>query len=187
MIRHHEARVARHLLLPFVVLALFELCSGCGTEGGTTGGNSSALRTSAPSGAATRSSADLDVCEVLTADAVGEAVGVSIVDTARLFGDGDPRACAYYRGNATTDQGYAVSVITSPDDGMAVFDARCAVDVRPVERGDDACVVGGNDLIVLRGSGYVEVAIGILMVDLPDETAHADAAVAVYDALEPSL
>ena len=186
MDRYQKSRPAQRLLLEWIVLALLVSGSGCGKEG-TADRESSRTRASATSRATTSPSANVDVCEALSNDVVGEAVGVAINDTARLLGNGDPRACAYYRGNAATDQGYAVSVITSPDNGKSVFDARCTGDERPVDRGDHACVVGGNDLIVLRGSGYVEVANGILIVDLPNDTAYGDAAVAVYDALEPSL
>lgn len=186
MNRRHKDHSIHRRLLPWGALGLLVLGSGCAKEA-TADGTSRASEASATSEAVTPTSANLDVCAALTTDAVGEAVGIAINDTARLFGNDDPRACAYYRGKAATDQGYAVSVITSPDNGTAVFGARCSGDAVPVDRGDDACLVGGNDLIVLRGSGYVEVAIGILIVDLPDDTAYGDAAVAVYDALEPSL
>ena len=88
-------------------------------------------------------------------------------------------------------------MITSPDNGQVVVDSRCRADegegvlsgleVLVIDRGDEGCAVDGHDLVVRRDDGYVEVAIGILTVDLPDDEAYRNAAVAIYDALEPSL
>ncbi len=78
-----------------------------------------------------------------------------------------------------------------------MLDGRCSADegegvlaglvVFEVHRGDRACAVEGNDLAVQRDEGFVEVSICILTVDLPDAVAYLAAALAIYDALEPSL
>ncbi len=182
MNRHRPASVA------IVLLALGAGCSN---------GNEAHETATAAAPPTTALQRGVDVCAVLPTQVVGDAIGVAINDTARLIGDGDPRACAYYLGDADTDPGYAVSVITSPDNGQVVVDSRCRADegegvlsgleVLVIDRGDEGCAVDGHDLVVRRDDGYVEVAIGILTVDLPDDEAYRNAAVAIYDALEPSL
>lgn len=178
-----------------VAVIVLVLSTGCAGDGKTRS-NQATTQSESPSVRA------VDVCTALPADVVAGALGVAINDTARLFGDDDPRSCAYYLDDADTDLGYAASVMTSADNGEVLFDSRCRPDKRPgagqtatspadsvvleVERGDDACAAGGNDLVVRQGDGYVEISIGILVVDLPDEKAYRDAAVAIYDALESS-
>lgn len=186
----HQLRRACFLATLLTVAALITVvAASCTKDEGTSGTDREAPVSETPVSEAPASTA-VDVCETLTPSMVGQAVGVEIRDTARLFGNDDPRACAYYLDNSDSDPGYAVSVITKPDSGKILVDSRCSGEdetVVEVERGDRACTVGGNDLVVLRGDGYVEVAIGILVVDLPDEAAYRTAALAIYDALEPSL